>query len=205
MNDIQSRSLTFYRQRLRNVLGSPTQTQKKEATTLTDYRPHWFTHEAINDYESRAIAITGGVGSGKSDAGVIWHWHRCRLNHLSPFSWVVSPTFGKLWDSIIPRYKRTLESFGYIRNVHYTLLASPIIRLRYLYSGHEVHFCGADRPDLMVAVELSHALIEEPGRMKGQVFTEITERVRDSRAVLNQTLFTGVPQGVTEYAELFDF
>ena len=161
--------------------------------------------EAINDYQSRAIALTGGVGSGKSDGGVVWHWHRCRLNHRSQFSWVVSPTYSKLWDSIIPRYLSVLDSFGYIRDVHFRLLQSPLIRLMYLYSGHEVHFHGADRPDLMVATELSHCLIEEPGRMKGQVFTEIEERVRDKNAVVRQILFSGVPQGVNEYAELFDF
>lgn len=41
--------------------------------------------------------------------------------------------------------------------------------------------------------------------MKGQVFTEIEERVRDKNAVVRQILFSGVPQGVNEYAELFDF
>lgn len=151
------------------------------------------------------MAFTGGVGSGKSDGGVVWHWHRCRLNYRSQFSWVVSPTYGKLWDSIIPRYVSVLESFGYIREIHFKLLQSPLIRLVYLYSGHEVHFHGGDRPELMVATELSHALIEEPGRMKGQVFTEVAERLRCSKAVVRQVLFSGVPQGVTEYADLFDF
>lgn len=41
--------------------------------------------------------------------------------------------------------------------------------------------------------------------MKGQVFTEVEERVRCKRAKVRQILFSGVPQGVTEYAELFDF
>lgn len=169
------------------------------------YQPHWFTYEAINDYESRAIALTGGVGSGKTDGAHVWHWHRCRLNHRSQFSWMVAPTYGKLWDSCIPRYVEMLTDFGYIRNVHYQLFKSPLVRLIYLYSGHEVHFHGADRPDLMVAVELSHCLVEEPGRMKGEVFTEIEERVRCPRAVCRQILFSGVPQGITEYAALFDF
>lgn len=183
----------------------PEQVTIKTAIQQQSYRPHWFAYEAINDLDSRAIAITGGVGSGKSDAGVVWHWHRCRINSASQFSWVVSPTYRKLWDSIIPRYKRILESFGYQKNIHYSLIASPVIRLKYLYSGHEVHFQGADRPDLMVATEISHCLIEEPGRMKGQVFTEIAERLRDSNAAINQVLFCGVPQGISEYAELFDF
>lgn len=106
---------------------------------------------------------------------------------------------------MIPRYLQMLDEFGYIRNVHFQLFKSPLIRLIYLYSGHEVHFHGADRPELFVATELSHALIEEPGRMKGAVFTEIEERVRCRRAVVRQILLSGVPQGITEYAALFDF
>lgn len=177
--------------------------QKQE--TIPKYRPHWFTYEAIADTESRWLGITAGVGAGKSDAGVIWHWQRSRLNHESQFSWVIAPTYGKLWDSIVPRFIRVLESLGYIKNVHYRVLASPIVYLTFLYSGHQVHFHGADRPDLMVATEISHALIEEPGRMKGQVFTEVNERLRCPRALCRQILCTGVPQGINSYSEMFDF
>lgn len=85
------------------------------------------------------------------------------------------------------------------------MFKTPIAILRFLYSGHTIHFHGADRPDLMVATEISHVLIEEPGRMKGQVFIELEERLRCKNATINQGLLTGVPQGINSYAEMFDF
>ena len=179
--------------------------QQIESQKIKKYKPHWFTYEAVQDVTTRWIGFTGGVGSGKTDGASLWHWVRTRQNHESPFSWIVSPTYGKLWDSIIPRYKNMLESFGYLRGVHYQIKQSPLLQLEFLYSGHCVHFHGADRPDLMVAVEISHVLIEEPGRMKRQVFTEIDERLRCSRATINQGLMSGVPQGINAYAEMFDF
>lgn len=136
---------------------------------------------------------------------MLWHWDRCRRNYRSNFSLVLMPTYGKLWDSVIPRYRGFLQERGYIRRIHYEIVKTPILLLRYLYSGHEVHFHGADRPDLLVAVEYSHAWIDEPGDMKREVHDYVTERVRCRHAALNQRLYTGVPQGLTPYAEQFDF
>ncbi|MCA9813208.1 MAG: hypothetical protein KC483_10175 [Nitrosarchaeum sp.] len=120
------------------------------------------------------------------------------------------PTYGKIFDTAIPRYVKFLEKrCGLKKQRDFVIIKSPYPMLKYkphiFKSEREIHFVSGSRPDTMVGVEVSDVWIDEPGRMSSQVFTEVMERLRCPVAKVLQVLMTGSPQGLNWWADEFDF
>lgn len=164
----------------------------------------WWVNEALLDTHTKVFAVTAGLGAGKTHGMAQWHHDRVALNSESPFSAFVEPIYAKIHDSAIPTFRKVLGDFGYIENVHYKVVKSPFPKLIYFTTGQEIHFLSADRPQNFVAVEYSHATMDEAGSCDVEAYRNLRSRIRCSKAVLRQMMVGGTPQGVNWYAETFD-
>ena len=54
----------------------------------------------------------------------------------------------------------------------------------------------------MVAVDVSHTWLDEPGLCPLQAHVEIAKRTRCHKATIRQKLYTGTPEGVNWFGEL---
>jgi len=157
--------------------------------------------------KKKRIGITAGLGAGKTHLSFQRHHILCGLNQKAPFSAVFYPTYDKIFNAGIPTYQKVLTQFGLNEDDHYTVIKSPYPKIIYKgYSGHEVHFhSAAVKPDLINAVEYSHATGDESGSVKNrEILDMIHSRVRDGNSLYPHTVYTGVPVGMNFYADLFD-
>ena len=172
-------------------------------TTPIVFRPKWWVYEAIRDTTTKVFFTTGGLGSGKTDGFTTWHDHRVRLNPKSKFSWFFEPTHARIVDTAIPKYQKTLDRYGYVEGRHYRIVKNPFHKLIY-YSGQEVHFHSFERPDLIVAVEISHATMDEAADAEFQAYMNVRSRIRCPGAYVRQLMCGGAPQGVNWLADIAD-
>lgn len=167
----------------------------------------WWVGEALTDRDSSVMAVTAGLGSGKTHGGCQWHHERVRDNYDSPFSAFMEPSFQKVVDTAIPTYQKCLQALCMTENRDYKILKSPYPKLIYLDQKvkHEVHFLSAETPEKIAGVEYSHACEDEAGINSGEARKNLRGRLyRDSRAKISQFLIFGAPQGINEFAEEFD-
>ena len=164
----------------------------------------WWVAEALDDYTSTRIACTGGLGSGKSHGSAQWFYDRCVINDKSPYSCVLMPTYQKILDTAVPTLRKVFESIGLREDIHYKFWKSPVPMIEFFTSGHQIHFISGNNPDKIVGVEYSHAWISEAGTMKQEALDNTCDRVRCTRAIVNQIIFDGVPMALGRYAEMFD-
>lgn len=166
----------------------------------------WWAFDCIDDLETEIFWITGGLGSGKSYGAAIWFLERCLRNYRSRLSWAVAPTHSKVRDILLPTFQEVLFShFGLREGIHYEVLISKPPILRFLETGHEVHFHSGNRPDLMVGTNISHYMVTEVGLQKREVFERCQTRARCGKAEVNQGLLEGTPEGANWYAEIANF
>lgn len=158
----------------------------------------------MQDRETRVFAATAGLGAGKTHGKSQWHHQRVLDNPRSPFSGFYEPIFQKIHDAAIPTYKKVLNAVGYIEGIDYRIIKTPYPKLIYSFNNHEVHFCSAERPDKIVAVEYSHSTIDEAGAIVVEAYRNVRSRTRCTLAEISQVFVGGVPQGITWYAEAFD-
>lgn len=169
----------------------------------------WWVGESINDTESSVIAVTAGLGSGKTHGGCQIHDFRVRQNKECNFSAFMEPSFQKVIDTAIPTYQKVLQSYCMTEGRDYKVVKSPYPKIVYLKLHdkikHEVHFLSAETPDKIAGVEYSHASEDEAGINSPEARRNLRGRVyRDSRAQVAQYLLFGAPQGINEFAEEFD-
>lgn len=150
--------------------------------------------------------MVAGNGYGKSLFGARWFYDRLILNYKSKFSLITAPKQDLLRKGPIERLEQVfrdhgLTSQGPFRD--YEIVGSPPdIKLRW---GHvvmcrSVHDSAVDN---LVAVDVSHAWMDEPGLCPMQASTEVAKRVRCPLAAVNQRLYTGTPEGVNWFSEKF--
>ncbi len=167
----------------------------------------WWVGEAINDRESSVMAVTAGLGSGKTHGGSQWHHHRVRDNEGCNFSAFMEPSFQKVMDTAIPTYQKVLQSFGMSEGSDYKLVKSPYPKIIYLDQkpNHEVHFLSAETPDKIAGVEYCHASEDEAGINAPEARRNLRGRLyRDPKAKIAQYLVFGAPQGINDFADEFD-
>ena len=165
---------------------------------------HWWVSRAKRDETSNLLAVTAGLGSGKTHGAVQWHYDRVVLNAKAPRSVYVMPIYEMIWNTAVPTWDKVLTDYGLREGRDYTFVGSPIPLCRFRRAGHEVHFLSATRPDKIKAVEFSHGVMDEPGISRKESYDRLRERVRDQRAVANQLLLAGTPEGMTWFADEFD-
>ncbi len=165
----------------------------------------WWVGEAIEDAETSIFAVTAGLGSGKTHGAVQWHHYLSYfINKNAQFSAFMEPTFQKIHDAAIPKFKTVLKSFGLSEGSDYRIIKSPYPKLIYTETKHEVHFLSAEAPEKIIAAEYSHATEDESGIIDKEATDNLRGRLRDTRAVRRQLFRSGAPQGITHFAEKFD-
>lgn len=167
----------------------------------------WWVIQAYNDRRTVNFACTAGLGSGKTHGAVQWHHLLCHENYKADISAFSEPTYQKIHDSAIPKFRKVLKQFGLHEGLHYKIYKSPYPILRYLCfpkTKHEIHFISADNPDAVVAVEYSHATSDEAGSSSRQFTDNLISRIRDKNSVRRQILQIGAPQGLTSFSDDFD-
>lgn len=166
----------------------------------------WWVGDAIKDTKTSVFVVTAGLGSGKTHGKAHWGHDRVLKNWQTEFSCFVEPTYQKIFDAALPKYKKILQLHGFNQNRDYKVYKSPFPKIIYTGSPrkHEVHFISGDNPDSIVAVEYSHAVIDEAGIISGETLDNVQSRIRDTRATCLQTFMGGAPQGVNDFADRFD-
>lgn len=160
----------------------------------------------LEDFNSNHIAITAGLGSGKTHNGYLWFILRCLLNFASPNSCVVYPTNNEIKGVAIPRIEEALEELGFRNGRDFESFTNPVDPRTILHfcNKHTIRYLSADKPKRFRAYEYSHALVDECGDTKDEAFTLLPTRVRCKEAKYRQILWLGAPQGITKFAEMFD-
>jgi hypothetical protein len=163
--------------------------------------PH--TNRILKERQRFNLVLSAAIGWGKTHVGARWHFDRILQNKDSKLSAILAPSYKLLRHLILPRYTEYLTSIGLVQGVHYKVQTSPDLIITFSF-GHKVMFLSGDNWKNIVAYDLSHAWIDEPGFLRDEVFYQVVERIRDPKANILQVLFTGVSQGAhTAYFQRF--
>lgn len=174
--------------------------------TTKQFKRQWWVNRALQDHSARVIAVTAGLGAGKTHGLCDWHYHRCVANRHSNFSGYLLPTYQKVFDSAIPTFKKVFDGLGLHEGPHYKVIKAPFpkIILKKL-NNHEIHFISGNRPDKIVAVEYSHLTGDEAGTLQEESIKLARTRVRCPDATIRQVALGGITMGEIGYfPELFD-
>lgn len=143
-----------------------------------------------------------GVAAGKSNFGPKWHLKRCVDNPKSAISLVVAPDYRLLRSRCLAEFETFLTSRGYREGKHFRIyLSSSDLKIVLNLSGHKpwnqtIYFWSGEAPHKMVALNASHAWIDEAGLLSDDVIMRLVQRIRCPEAVYRQCLWTGTPEGI---------
>ena len=154
----------------------------------------------LNDRQHFELAVPGGVGSGKTHLFTFWHHTRCLENPKSD-SWFVNLNFHLCKHQSMVRYEQMLAELGYVKGQHFTVNKGDLM-IEYCF-GHRVFFKSAQAWQSWVAVELSHATLDEAASYDDGAYDWLIARVRCPKAKFTQTLTGGAPQGINWFAERY--
>lgn len=122
---------------------------------------------------------------------------RCLNNRRSRLSWSIAPTFQQVADTLIPTFSEVLQNvFGFNEGEHFNVTASGRPRIELPFTGQQIHFKSANRPDRMVAASVSHISGTEPGLWGELAFEKPSGRLRCPKAKVRQWLLEGTPEGL---------
>jgi hypothetical protein len=164
-----------------------------------------FVELAMANSTARDFAVTAGLGAGKTHGLCQWHYSLVTMNSKCKYSVFIEPIYRLIKTAAIPTYCKVLNQCGLREGRHYDIVSSgtPAIRFKNKI-GHEVLFISAERPDMLVAIEFSHGVMDEAGSCKPESFDKFQDRVRDSNSKRLQRFFGGVPTGLNHYSDKFD-
>ena len=155
----------------------------------------------IQDRDHFEHGLVSGVGYGKSTFGPPWFHSRCILNKDSKLSLIVAPKYDLVKTVNLEYYVDFLESVGYENERHFTVNKSEL-SLTYFF-GHKILFRSAETWKRLVAYNASHFWIDEAGLCPPEIRREVVKRTRCPKAQVRQGLYTGTPEGINWYSQLF--
>lgn len=163
--------------------------------------PDWVYDCAEDPTKQRRFWITKGLGAGGTHGAALWHVILAELNKKSPSSWVVAPTYAQIRDPIIPSFVNALQVvLGYEQNRDYQIMRSGTPRIE-LRTGHSIYFKSANRPEMFVGANISHATMTEPGIIDRMAYDKTSDRIRCPKAKRLQFMLEGTPEGVGNWYE----
>lgn len=134
--------------------------------------------------------FVGGYGAGKTRA-LAYKSILLGLENAPCIGIWVEPTYTMIRDVAVPTLKEVLAEleipYKYGANDHVLTVADTYTLL--LRSG--------DRPELLVGINASHALLDEPALQSEDVPKALLSRLRDPRAKLKQLVCAGTPEGAS--------
>lgn len=158
-----------------------------------------------NDSESDSLAIVGGTGSGKTTFASVWLYNKiCKFKgglfwFCSHNSSTVNTAFGI--------FTTMIKSFGLVEGRDFQANRSSGVQkviFANRWGGATVEFKSAMAWQSWVAASVFAVVADEPGRWPAQAHSELAERLRAPKKIGKlQRLYTGVPQGLTKFMEMF--
>lgn len=165
-----------------------------------------------NETQGADHVVVAGNYYGKTTFGATWFTDRLFKNLNSDFSLITAPKEDLLKKGAMLRCIQYWDSLGLRRSgpfADYKIVGNPPdIKWRLGGSrkgeGHTTMCRSVHRSAVgtLVAVDVSHAWMDEPGLSPLQAHIEVTKRVRCQNAVLRQKLYTGTPEGVNWFGEM---
>lgn len=148
-----------------------------------------------------------GNGYGKSLFGARFFYDRMCRNWQSPFSLITAPKEDLLKKGPIQRLVDVFRDHGLSDtkrafNDYRIVGKTPDIKMRW---GHTVMCRSVHSSSVssLVAVDVAHSWMDEPGLCPDQASTEVAKRTRCPIAAINQRLYTGTPEGVGWFSDKF--
>jgi hypothetical protein len=170
---------------------------------VSDVELAWWADRAIDDEESNLLAVTAGLGSGKTHGAVQWLYDRIAAHPGAKAWFYMMPIYELIHNTAIPKTIKVLEGFGYSEGRDFTIVRSPFPRCVFR-TGSEIHFISGNRPDKIKSVEYGGGVVDEPGVTKPESIKRARERCRDKAAGIPQVLMIGTPEGLNHFADEFD-
>lgn len=158
----------------------------------------WWVNEIMQDDSSDFIAVTAGVGSGKT-YGVVQALYYKMTQSPQALRWFYAmPIYELIRNTFFPTWIKFADSIGMIENVHYKLIKSPFPQIR-LCNKQVVDCLSMQRPDKIKATEYAGGVVDEPGVCPDESIERLIERSRSKLVKKVQILFPGTPEGLDNY------
>lgn len=166
----------------------------------------WWVDRAIKDLISSKMAVTAGLGSGKSHGAIQWIYERLRANpKCERFSYMM-PIYELIHNTAIPKTRKVLDDIGLVEGRHFEIIKSPYPRciFKTTKAGQSIDYLSGNRPDKIKSVEYGCGVVDEPGVTEKESKKRLRERLRDLNCTVNQLMEIGTPEGINDYAEEYD-
>lgn len=164
--------------------------------------PDWIFDILEDDTPQRRFWITKGLGAGGTYGGAIWHYIMCLINHRSPLSWAIAPTFQQVADTLIPTFADVLQTvFSLEQDNDFAIVRSGSPRIELLKRKQTIALKSANRPERMVGPSISHVLNSEPGLQARTAYEKSSARLRCPKAARLQYMGEGTPEGIGNWYE----
>lgn len=167
------------------------------------FRPTGLPHQVDfwkTDESNVATALVGGYGTGKTYSLAVKSL-LLSLRYPGEQGMVLSPTYRMLRDPFLKVLQEVKEKFFPELRISVSYSNSnPLLLLPQL--GTEILLRSAERVELLKGVNLSWALIDEPGTIKQEAFEITQSRIR--RGKCRQIFLAGTPEGINWFAYTFD-
>jgi hypothetical protein len=176
---------------------------QENATNSIKYVADWVCDLINEPYDY--YAITGGLGSAKTTGCAVAMLYTIINNPKVPLWWAVALTHTRADDTLLPAYVFALvDIFGLKNDLHFKIVRSKPIEIRFKHSGQVLALHSGDRPENMVGTNIGGYHISEAGSQKREVWEKCTARARDKRASRILRILEGTPEGDGYYREEFD-
>jgi hypothetical protein len=160
--------------------------------------------QLIADETHEELAVSAGLGSGKTHGACQWAIHRCMLNSRSPKMAFTEPLFRLLRTAAIPTFRKVLHALEWSEGSDYEVnQGAPVPSIKLKRTNQEILMFSASTPQSIVADEYHSFVMDEAGESQPLAFQNLQARTRCSQAVIRQGLHVGAPQGITHFAKLF--
>lgn len=152
-----------------------------------------------------SIAITAGLGAGKTTGAVQAHYMLAELNRESRFSWFCEPNYGLISEVAIPAFEWLFGELGFTDGRDYKIVGTGKPYIDLLNLDHRIWLKSCENDRKLVGANISHATIDEPGQISRLARDNIFSRVRCDKAVWLLKVLSGTPEGLHHwYAEEYD-
>ena len=158
----------------------------------------------IDDQYHEELAVSAGLGSGKTHGACQWAIHRCMVNHRSPKMAFTEPLFRLLRTAAIPTFRKVLNALEWSEGSDFEVnQGAPVPSIKLKRTKQEILLFSASTPQSIVADEYHSYVMDEAGESEELAFQNLQARTRCSQATVRQGLHVGAPQGITHFAKLF--
>lgn len=142
------------------------------------------------------IAVTAGMGTGKTFGIVIAHLALCLINDRSD-SLFIEPQYNLIRTVAIPTFQKILDSWELTEGSDYMWrLSSPIsLTLKLSEKSTTIYFLSGNTPSSIVGYTVGHATIDEAGQVPELAKNNVLSRMRCPNVLKKRAIFAGTPEG----------